>query len=135
MIGVGLMGHGIAWNIAHAGYRLAVLDHPGNQSVDDLRAMGVRVVPRIADVVRAAEIVLLCVTGTPQVEAILTAADGVIAHLRPGTAVVDCSTALPEIQRADGGGDCRGGRAVHGRGDDAPAAECTCRHAKSARRR
>jgi 3-hydroxyisobutyrate dehydrogenase-like beta-hydroxyacid dehydrogenase len=96
MIGVGLMGHGIAWNIAHAGYRLAVLDHPGNQSVDDLRAMGVRVVPRIADVVRAAEIVLLCVTGTPQVEAILTAADGVIAHLRPGTAVVDCSTALPE---------------------------------------
>ena len=71
MIGVGLMGHGIAWNIAHAGYRLTVLDHPGNQPVDDLRAMGVRVLPRIADVVSAVEIVILCVTGTPQVEAIL----------------------------------------------------------------
>jgi 3-hydroxyisobutyrate dehydrogenase-like beta-hydroxyacid dehydrogenase len=30
------------------------------------------------------------------VEAILTGGDGVIAHLRPGMAVVDCSTALPE---------------------------------------
>lgn len=96
MIGVGLMGHGIAWNIAHAGYGLTILDHPGNQTVDDLAAMGVRTAARIADVVKAADIVVLCVTGSPQVEAILTGADGVIAHLRPGMVVVDCSTALPE---------------------------------------
>ncbi len=96
MIGVGLMGHGIAWNIANAGYGLTILDHPGNQPVDDLRAMGTQVAPRIADVARAAEIIVLCVTGSPQVEAILTGADGVIAHMRPGTVVVDCSTALPE---------------------------------------
>jgi 3-hydroxyisobutyrate dehydrogenase-like beta-hydroxyacid dehydrogenase len=96
MIGVGLMGHGIAWNIANAGYELAILDHPGNQPVDDLLGMGVRAVPRIADVVQAADIVVLCVTGSPQVEAILTGPDGVIAHLRPGMTVVDCSTALPE---------------------------------------
>ena len=96
MIGVGLMGHGIAWNIAQAGFALTILDHPGNQAVDDLRAMGVRVAPRIAEVVGDADIVLLCVTGSPQVEAVLTGADGVIAQLRPGMAVVDCSTALPE---------------------------------------
>lgn len=96
MIGIGLMGHGIAWNIAKAGYGLTILDHPGNQPVDDLRGMGVQVAPRIADVAGAAEIIVLCVTGSPQVEAILTGADGVIAHLRPGTVVVDCSTALPE---------------------------------------
>jgi 3-hydroxyisobutyrate dehydrogenase-like beta-hydroxyacid dehydrogenase len=96
MIGVGLMGHGIAWNIAKAGYKLTVLDHPGNQPVDDLRAMGVTVAPSIADVVAASEIVVLCVTGSPQVEAILTGDAGVIANLRPGTVVVDCSTALPD---------------------------------------
>ena len=96
MIGVGLMGHGIAWNIANAGYGLTILDHPGNQPVDDLRGMGVQVASRIADVVQAADIIVLCVTGSPQVEAILTGEDGVIAHLRPGTVVVDCSTALPE---------------------------------------
>jgi 3-hydroxyisobutyrate dehydrogenase-like beta-hydroxyacid dehydrogenase len=96
MIGIGLMGHGIAWNIANAGYSLTILDHPGNQPVDDLRGMGAQVAPRIADVVQAADVVVLCVTGSPQVEAILTGTDGVIAHLRPGTVVVDCSTALPE---------------------------------------
>ena len=99
MIGIGLMGHGIAWNIANAGYGLTILDHPGNQPVDDLRGMGVQVAPRIADVAQAADIILLCVTGSPQVEAILTGDDGVVAHLRPGTIVVDCSTALPESSR------------------------------------
>jgi 3-hydroxyisobutyrate dehydrogenase-like beta-hydroxyacid dehydrogenase len=95
MIGVGLMGHGIAWNIARAGYRLTVLDHPGNQPLDDLREMQVRAVPRIADVAGAADVIVLCVTGTPQVEAILTGPDSVLARMRPGTVVVDCSTALP----------------------------------------
>jgi 3-hydroxyisobutyrate dehydrogenase-like beta-hydroxyacid dehydrogenase len=96
LIGVGLMGHGIAWNIANAGYGLTILDHPGNQPVADLRDMGVQVAPRIVDVVQAADIVVLCVTGSPQVEAILAGDDGVITHLRPGMIVVDCSTALPE---------------------------------------
>ncbi|KAA2213582.1 NAD(P)-dependent oxidoreductase [Teichococcus oryzae] len=96
MIGVGLMGHGIAWNIAKAGYGLTVLDHPGNQPLDDLRGMGVQVKPQIADVVEAADIIVLCVTGSPQVEAILTGPGGVVANLRPGMIVVDCSTALPE---------------------------------------
>ena len=96
MIGVGLMGHGIAWNIANAGYRLTVLDHPGNQPVDDLRAMGAVLASSIADVVAACDIVILCVTGSPQVEAILTGEAGVVANLRPGMVVVDCSTALPD---------------------------------------
>ena len=99
LIGVGLMGHGLAWNIAKAGYTLTILDHPGNQPVGDLRALGVQVAPHIADLVRAVEIVILCVTGSPQVEAILGGADGVIAHLRPGSVVVDCSTALPESSK------------------------------------
>lgn len=95
LIGVGLMGHGIAWNIARAGYRLSVLDHPGNQDVTDLRDLGVAVLGSIREVVAAADIVLLCVTGSPQVESILQGQGGVIAQLRPGMAVVDCSTAMP----------------------------------------
>jgi hypothetical protein len=42
------------------------------------------------------EVVILCVTGSPQVAAVLTGADGVLAGMRPGTIVVDCSTAIPE---------------------------------------
>ncbi|WP_159992746.1 NAD(P)-dependent oxidoreductase [Roseomonas sp. 18066] len=96
MIGIGLMGHGIAWNIAHAGYALTLLDHPGNQPVDDLKAMGATSAGSIAEVTKAAEVIVLCVTGSPQVEAILAGPGGVIENLRPGTVVVDCSTALPE---------------------------------------
>ena len=99
MIGIGLMGHGIAWNIAHADYPLTVLDHPGNQPLDELRGMGVTVARSIADVVKACDIVLLCVTGAPQVEAILTAPDGVIAHLRKDMIVIDCSTSLPDTSK------------------------------------
>jgi len=90
------MGHGIAWNIANAGYRLTVLDHPGNQPVDDLCTMGAAVASSIADLVSACDVVILCVTGSPQVEAILTGDTGVVAHLRTGMVVVDCSTALPD---------------------------------------
>ncbi len=34
MIGIGLMGHGIASNLVKHGYTLTVMDHPGNQPWD-----------------------------------------------------------------------------------------------------
>ena len=40
LIGVGLMGHGIARNVAAKGFDLVVLEHPGNQPLDELRALG-----------------------------------------------------------------------------------------------
>ncbi|MFM1988810.1 MAG: hypothetical protein RJA99_1767 [Pseudomonadota bacterium] len=96
MIGIGLMGHGIAYNLLSKGHALAVLDHPGNQPLDELRGLGVTVRASGAEVAADAEIVILCVTGSPEVEAVLTAPDGVLTALRPGTIVVDCSTAVPD---------------------------------------
>ncbi|ALM86667.1 NAD(P)-dependent oxidoreductase [Bordetella sp. N] len=95
IIGVGQMGHGIASNILKAGYPLVLLDHPGNQPVDDLLAAGARKADTPADVARQADIVVLCVTGTPQVEQVLLQDKGVLAGLRPQTIVIDCSTAIP----------------------------------------
>ena len=40
IIGVGLMGLGIATNVQKAGWSLAFLDHPGNQPVKDLVSRG-----------------------------------------------------------------------------------------------
>ena len=42
-----------------------------------------------------AEVVILVVTGSPQVEAVLTGPDGVLEGLRTGSVVIDCSTAIP----------------------------------------
>lgn len=95
MIGVGLMGHGIASNIVKHGYPLVLLDHPGNQPVDQLLAAGAAKVASPAQVARQSNIVILCVTGTPQVEDVLFSPDGLLQGLRPGTVVIDCSTAIP----------------------------------------
>jgi len=95
IIGVGLMGHGIASNIVKHGYPLTLLDHPGNQPVDDLVQAGATRSASAADIARQCEVVILCVTGTPQVEDVLFRPDGVLAGIAPGTIVIDCSTAIP----------------------------------------
>jgi 3-hydroxyisobutyrate dehydrogenase-like beta-hydroxyacid dehydrogenase len=95
MIGIGLMGHGIASNLVKHGHPLAVLDHPGNQPLDALKAAGVTTHARASDLAAASDVVILCVTGSPQVEAVLLGEGGVLAGLRPGSTVIDCSTAIP----------------------------------------
>jgi 3-hydroxyisobutyrate dehydrogenase len=95
IIGVGMMGHGIATNIVKGGYALTLLDHPGNQPVDDLVVAGATRSDSAAAIARDTDVVILCVTGTPQVEDVLFRADGVLEGLTPGTIVIDCSTAIP----------------------------------------
>lgn len=95
LIGAGLMGHGIARNLLRHGYHLTVLEHPGNQPLDELLTLGASTRETAADVAREAAVVILCVTGTPQVEEVLTAPDGILAGLRPHAIVVDCTTAIP----------------------------------------
>ena len=95
MIGIGMMGHGIATNIVKHGYPLAVLEHTGNQPLDALKAAGVTTHTKARDLAAAVDIVILCVTGSPQVEAVLMGDDGVLQGLRKGTVIIDCSTAIP----------------------------------------
>jgi 3-hydroxyisobutyrate dehydrogenase-like beta-hydroxyacid dehydrogenase len=95
MIGIGMMGHGIASNLLKHGHDLVVLAHAGNQPLDDLVAAGARVLDTPQALAAQVDVVILCVTGTPQVEAVLMGASGVLAGMRPGTTVIDCSTAVP----------------------------------------
>lgn len=95
MVGVGLMGHGIASNIVRHGHSLAVLEHPGNQPLDTLKAAGVAGLHSAAEVAARADVVILVLTGSPQVEQVLTGPGGVLEGLRPGGVVIDCSTAIP----------------------------------------
>lgn len=112
IIGVGLMGHGIARNVMRrGGFDLGYFDHPGNQPTEELDGLGATAFDSLAELATASDVVILCVTGSPQVEAILTGDGGVIAGLKPGAVVVDCSTSLPastlkmaEAVKAAGGG-------------------------------
>ena len=95
IVGVGLMGHAIAMNIQKHGWETGFLDHPGNQPSDDLIAKGAVVFKTGAELAAASDVIILCVTGFPQVEDIMTRADGVLAEMGPGKIVLDCSTSIP----------------------------------------
>ena len=96
IVGVGLMGHGIARNVLKHGYALAALEHPGNQPIADLLEAGATTERTAAALAARCDFLILCVTGSPEVEAVLGGADGVLQGLRPGSVVIDCSTAIPE---------------------------------------
>jgi len=95
LVGVGLMGHGIAFNLVTKGFDVALLAHPGNQPLEELTAAGARVCTSLSEIAEQSTVVILCVTGAPEVEAVLAGAAGLASKLRPGTCVIDCSTSLP----------------------------------------
>lgn len=95
IVGVGMMGLGIATNLQKNGYQLALLEHPGNQPLDTLEAAGAKTFTSASAVAAASDVVILVLTGSPQVEAVLTGPDGVLKGLRPGAIVMDCTTAIP----------------------------------------
>ncbi len=94
-IGVGLMGHGMAKNIVTKGYPLVVTGHRNRAPVEHLVSLGAREAKTARELALACDIVHLCVTGSPQVEALLRGADGVMASHKAGLIVIDCSTSNP----------------------------------------
>lgn len=94
-IGVGLMGHGMAKNLVTKGYPLVVMGHRNRQPVDSLKALGAREAATPRELAAQCDIVHLCVTGSPQVEAVMRGPDGVLAGGRAGLTVIDCSTSNP----------------------------------------
>ena len=96
LIGAGLMGHGIAQNILKGGCNLDVLEHAGNQPIDDLMSAGATTHTSIRALADSVDVIILCVTGSPQVEAILKGPDGLLSNWRGGCLLIDCSTAIPD---------------------------------------
>ena len=95
IVGAGLMGHGIAKNLVEKGFPLAVRAHRNRAPVEDLLRRGATEAKTHADLARSADIVILCVTGAPQVEEVIFGPDGVAGAARPGLVVVDTSTSEP----------------------------------------
>ena len=95
IIGVGLMGQGIAINIQKHGWKIGFLHHEGNQPTDELVAAGAAKFQTLSELALASDIIILCVTGSPEVEQIITGSDGLLASLKKDTVIIDCSTAVP----------------------------------------
>ena len=97
-IGVGLMGHGMAKNLVEKGFPLTVLAHRKREAVDDLKGRGAGEAASPRAVAEASEVVVLCVTGSPQVEAIVQGPEGLASAGKP-LLVIDCSTSEPASTR------------------------------------
>jgi 3-hydroxyisobutyrate dehydrogenase-like beta-hydroxyacid dehydrogenase len=95
LIGVGLMGHGIGKNILAKGFALNVMAHKNRAPVESLISLGARECASPAEIAKASDLVILCVTGTPQVEEAVYGAKGLATALRDGLIIADCSTAEP----------------------------------------
>ena len=98
-VGAGLMGHGMAKHILKGGWPLTVVAHKNRGPVDDLVQQGAREAGSVAELARESDIVFLCVTASPQVEALTLEAGGILENARKGTIVVDATTSDPESTR------------------------------------
>jgi len=94
-IGLGLMGHGMAKNLVAKGFPLTVRVHKNRQAAEDILAAGAREAATNAELAQASDIVILCVTGSPQIEEIVYGENGILGVARDGLIVVDNSTAEP----------------------------------------
>ncbi len=90
-IGLGIMGAAMAKNLLKAGFKVAVHNRSRGK-VDELVAAGAQDGGSSAGVARAAEVVLLCVPDTPDVEKVIFGDDGVIQGIKRDAVVIDCST-------------------------------------------
>ena len=94
-VGIGLMGHGIAKNLVTKGYPLALKLHRNREGAQDLFAAGATEAASHAELARGSDIVMLCVTGAPQVEEVVFGTGGLAEGAKEGLVIVDTSTSEP----------------------------------------
>jgi 3-hydroxyisobutyrate dehydrogenase len=93
-IGLGIMGRGMARNILKAGFPLRVWNRTASR-MDELAAEGAGPASSPGDLAFHSDIIITCVSDTPDVEQVLLGEGGVIHGARPGSLVIDMSTISP----------------------------------------
>jgi 3-hydroxyisobutyrate dehydrogenase len=98
-IGIGLMGRPMSLRLLAAGYALTVWNR-SRDKLAPLTAKGAKAADCPADVARAADIVMMCVTDQHAAEQVLFGRDGIAAGGAAGKLVVDFSSIAPASARA-----------------------------------
>ena len=93
-IGLGTMGSAMAANLARADFALTVWNRSAGRD-GALLALGAESVDCPAEVAARSDVVVICVTDSPQVEEVLFAESGLAQGARGGSLIVDCSSISP----------------------------------------
>ncbi|MDX1524198.1 MAG: NAD(P)-dependent oxidoreductase [Anaerolineae bacterium] len=98
-VGLGIMGQGMALNLRKAGFPLTVWNRTASKAEPVVDA-GATLGSSPAEVAEKSDIIVVCVSDTPDVEAVVLGDDGIIEGARPGSLMIDCSTISPIATKA-----------------------------------
>lgn len=93
--GMGIMGSPMSQNLLKAGHEVTVWNR-APEKCGAAKAAGASVADSLPDLARSGDIIFICVSDTPDVEAVLFGDGGLAEGLREGQIVVDMSTISPE---------------------------------------
>ncbi|MBS1964900.1 MAG: NAD(P)-dependent oxidoreductase [Chloroflexi bacterium SZAS-1] len=94
-IGLGIMGRGMVRNLLKAGFAVQVWNRTAAR-MGELAADGAQPTSSPAELARQCDLIITCVSDTPDVAAVLLGEQGVIAGAQPGALVIDMSTISPQ---------------------------------------
>jgi 3-hydroxyisobutyrate dehydrogenase len=97
-VGLGIMGRPMAGHLLRAGFPLTVYNRTSSRA-DEIVAAGARRAASPAEVARAAEVIVVNVTDSKDVEQVVAGPGGLAEGIRPGAVVVDMSTVAPATER------------------------------------
>jgi 3-hydroxyisobutyrate dehydrogenase len=98
-VGLGVMGEAMCRNLARKGTWKVVGYDTRSEPLQRLAADGVVPAASLGDAVAQADVILMCLPGGKEVEAVAQGQGGLIDRVRRGQTVVDMSTAPPRLMR------------------------------------
>ena len=97
-IGLGIMGRGMSRNLLKAGFDLTVWNR-SPERMEALAEAGAATAGSPRELAATCDVVIACVSDTPDVQAVLLGEDGVIHGAKRGSLVIDMSTISPRVTR------------------------------------
>jgi len=97
-IGLGIMGLSMARNLLKAGYAVRVWNRTPSK-MQTLAAEGATTASSPAELAAQCDVIFICVSDTPDVQAVVLGEHGVLRGARAGALVVDMSTISPAATR------------------------------------
>jgi 2-hydroxy-3-oxopropionate reductase len=97
-IGLGIMGKPMVRNLLKAGYAVTVFNR-SRAAMDELKLDGAGPVDSIAQLTQQVDVIITCVSDSPDVDEIVFDAQGVLNFIRPGMLFIDMSTIAAATSR------------------------------------
>ena len=97
-IGLGIMGGGMTHNLLKAGFDVTVWNRTTSKMNEFVEA-GAQAAASPAELASKCDIIMTCVSDTPDVRAVIMGDDGVIHGVKEGALVIDHSTISPQATR------------------------------------